>query len=335
MIDNEEGAVADPLVSICIPAYNSASFIEKTLNSISSQSYRNLEILVGDNCSTDSTGEIIERLRQSDSRIVHVRHQSNLGYVGNLNRLLELSRGEYVAFYHSDDVYEPSIVQREVQVLTTNPEVMGVFAKAKNFNHDSDVGRPLKQRFLESPLLKKGEGYVWGGLSSFLPLLLEHGNVFVCPSFMARRRSFDRTGLWCDSYQGVEDVNLWLKFLRHELPLAIITDCLINYRIHDASGSASLSSRAVGFLKEMQFKLLDDFLRDHAPALPARQLRRYQKRKSKEYLKIARSYQDANQYGRYLEYVQRSRDAYAFPFYTKRMLMQRFPQLYFKLTRSP
>ena len=326
--------MAQPLVSICVPAYNSAKFIEQTLKSLTSQSYRNLEILVGDNCSTDATGDIVARLQQADGRIVHVRHQSNLGYVGNLNRLLELSQGGLVAFYHSDDVYEPTIVQREVQVLSANLEVSGVFAKAKNFNDDLSAGRQMKQRFLEDPLLKKGEGYVWGGLYSFLPLMLLHGNFFICPSFMARRECFQRTGPWCDKYQGLEDVSLWLRFLRHELPLAIITDCLINYRIHDASGTAALSSCGFGYLNEMLFRIIDDFLREYDPAIPARHLKQYRKRKAKEYLKIARSHQGANQYDKYLEYVRRSLGCYSFPPFSKRLLMQRFPQLYFKLTRT-
>ncbi len=324
--------MADPLVSVCIPAYNSANFIEQTLNSISAQTYREMEILVGDNCSTDTTGAIIDRLRQADGRIIHVKHDSNLGYVGNLNKLLELSQGEYVAFYHSDDVYEPTMVQREVQVLSVNAAVAGVFCKAKNFHDDLNAGRPLKQRFLETSGLKKGAGYVWGDLAAFLPLILTHGNVFVCPSFMARRTSFDLVGQWRDTYLGLEDINLWLRFLRQELPLAVITDCLINYRIHEASGTAALKTLAPGFQKEMHFKLLDDYLQRHAPAVAAEHLRRYRKRKAKEFLKIARTYQKAKDYGKYREYVERSRAAYSFPFYSNRAFMQRFPQLYFKMT---
>lgn len=325
--------MAEPLVSICVPTYNSARFIEETLNSITSQTYRNVEILVGDNCCTDGTGDIVERLRQTDPRIVHVRHESNLGYVGNLNRLLELARGEYVAFYHADDVYEPTLVQREVDVLSGDSRLAGVFCQANQFGYDLSVARPCIQRFLvnaRSPL-RQEPGYVWGDLPAFLQLLLKNGNVFFCPSFMTRRDSFQKTGLWSDDYVGVEDINLWLRFLLNDLPLAIITEHLINYRIHEFSGTSTLSARGVGYLKDSHFRLFDDFLREHGEGIPPRLRRAYRRRKGKQMLRIACAYRGVGDYANYLDYLARSREAYSFPLWSKRGFMQLFPQRGFRM----
>lgn len=327
--------MTQPLVSVCIPAYNSAAFIEETLNSVTAQSYGNLEILVGNNCSTDATGEIVDRLAQKDGRIVQIRHERNLGYVGNLNKLLELSRGEYVAFFHADDVYQPTMVQREMEVLEGNPAVAAVFCKAKNFSDDVNAARPCKQRFLKpNDRMKQGAGYLWGGLDAFLPIFLKEGNFIVCSSFLTRKSALALSGSWSDEYVGPEDLNLWLRFLNKGLALAVITDYLIYYRKHAASGTAALRAIAPGFQRDNHFQLLDDFLKK-APGVPERQVRAYRVRKAKIMLKVARAYHDMGDQGNFQEYLERSRRAFGFPLWTKRGLLQRFPQLCFRMGVNP
>jgi glycosyltransferase involved in cell wall biosynthesis len=71
-------------VSVCIPAYNSGSFIEATLRSIMNQTFSNLEIIISDNASTDSTAEIIQELSREDKRIRFIKNESNIGYVKNI-----------------------------------------------------------------------------------------------------------------------------------------------------------------------------------------------------------------------------------------------------------
>ncbi|TGU70059.1 glycosyltransferase family 2 protein [Geomonas terrae] len=324
--------MTQPLVSVCIPAYNGAAFIGQTLESVIAQSYENVEILVGNNCSTDATGEIIDRFCARDPRVVHVRHEKNLGYVGNLNTLFAMAKGEYVAFYHADDVYQPTLVQKEVEILDANPEVGAVFCKAKNFCDDLEQARRCKQRFLKpGGAMKQGDGYLWGGMDAFLPIFLREGNFIVCPSFMTRRGALERAGLWSDAYVGPEDLNLWLRYLKNGVPLAVITDYLIYYRKHTASGTATLRAISPGFQRDNHFRLLDDFLGENPTAAPAHHLRAYRKRKAKIMLKVAGAYREMGDTANYREYVDRSLKACRLPFLTKRGLVQRFPQLAFRL----
>lgn len=327
--------MTQPLVSVCIPAYNSAAFIEETLVSVLAQSYRNIEILVGNNCSTDATGEVIDRLRQADARIVHVKHEQNLGYVGNLNRLFELSSGEFVAFFHADDVYHPTLLEREMAVLRENSSVCAVFCKAKNFTSDVNAARRVKQRFLKPGThMKQGNGYLWGGLEAFLPIFLKQGNFIVCPSFLTRRSSFELAGPWSDSYVGPEDLNLWLRYLKHGLPLAVVTDYLICYRKHAASGSSALSAIAPGFQRDNHFRLLDDFLKEQE-GVPEPQVVSYRKRKAKIMMKVAYAYHRMSDTGNFQEYLERSRQSFRFPIWTKRGLLQRYPLQLFKAGVRP
>ena len=92
----------DKLVSIIIPVYNLENYIENCLNSIISQTYRNLEILVIDDGSTDRSGEIIKAMAENDTRIVYIR-QNNAGVSAARNNGLDRAKGDYIMFADGDD----------------------------------------------------------------------------------------------------------------------------------------------------------------------------------------------------------------------------------------
>lgn len=100
----------NPLISVIIPVFNTEKQLERCLNSITSQSYKNLEIIVIDNGSCDSSPEICDAFEKADSRI-KVFHQENKGLSNSRNRGIALSHGEYIAFVDSDDfIYEDMLL---------------------------------------------------------------------------------------------------------------------------------------------------------------------------------------------------------------------------------
>lgn len=105
-----------PLVSVIIPAYNAEQFIEETLRSARRQTYRNLEILVVDDGSTDATPELVAHMAAGDPRIQLIR-QENGGVVRARNRALEEARGRYVAPLDADDLWFPEKIERQVRAL--------------------------------------------------------------------------------------------------------------------------------------------------------------------------------------------------------------------------
>lgn len=99
-----------PLVSIAIPTYNRADlYLKDALHSALEQSYPNLEIIVADNCSTDSTEQLLGRFK--DRRINYVRHDKNIGANNNFNYCLNVARGDYFLLLHSDDLIDTDFVQ--------------------------------------------------------------------------------------------------------------------------------------------------------------------------------------------------------------------------------
>lgn len=97
-----------PLVSVALCTYNGAKFLNEQLDSILSQSYRNLEIVIVDDGSKDNTWQILEEYAISDDRIRLHRNKHNLGYTANFARAIELCSGDFIALSDQDDIWEPA-----------------------------------------------------------------------------------------------------------------------------------------------------------------------------------------------------------------------------------
>lgn len=109
--------IKKPLVSVIISAFNAENTIEKSVESISYQSYKNLEILVSDDCSTDKTYEMLMKMNSKDERIVVIKNQKNLGLTKCLNNLLNLANGEYIARHDADDISKKVRIERQLNYL--------------------------------------------------------------------------------------------------------------------------------------------------------------------------------------------------------------------------
>lgn len=220
-----------PLVSVCVPTYNDGPFVLASLVSILNQTYTNLEILVGDDASTDNTPEIIRSLQ--DPRLHYQRNSTNLGQFENVNRLIRCARGEYIAIYHSDDIYEPQIVEKEVDFLETHPEAGAVFALDRWIDQN---GRVLGQTRLPRGVRTN----TCLGLADVMPLLLRYKNRLLRgPTFMGRVEVFRRVGLFNPSdFDIAGDLEMWLRILTM-FKVAILDEPLMRYRI----GATQVSSR--------------------------------------------------------------------------------------------
>ena len=105
-----------PLVSVIIPVYNVAPYLREALDSVLHQTYRNLEIIVIDDGSTDGSSEICDEYAKNDSRI-HVIHQPNRGLSAARNVGIDLATGEIIAFLDSDDVYDIDFIDKMLNAL--------------------------------------------------------------------------------------------------------------------------------------------------------------------------------------------------------------------------
>ena len=110
-----------PVVSVLMTAYNRASYISSSIESVLAQTLGDFELLVTDNCSTDGTFDIAKRYERLDSRIRVVQNERNLGQFGNRNRAAELARGGLLKYHDSDDLMYPHCLAVMVPMLLSEP----------------------------------------------------------------------------------------------------------------------------------------------------------------------------------------------------------------------
>lgn len=112
-----------PLVSIGIPAFNRAAMLRRSLDSVLSQDYFNIQIIVSDNASTDETESVCEEYKLMDQRILYFRQATNIGAVGNFMEVLKQAKGEYYMWLGDDDWVDSTYVSRCVSVLMSDQGV--------------------------------------------------------------------------------------------------------------------------------------------------------------------------------------------------------------------
>ena len=140
------------LVSIIMPAYNAATFIEETLDSVLAQSYSNWELLIADDCSSDNTREIIEHYMQKDARMKLIPLEENHGPGLARDKAIEMAQGKYIAFLDSDDLWTSDKLEKQIAfmqkedlafsyasyyIINEASEQTGVFKTRETISYDS------------------------------------------------------------------------------------------------------------------------------------------------------------------------------------------------------
>lgn len=116
--------IKNPKVTIHLPVYNGENYLEIQLDSLLNQTFTDFELLITDNCSTDSTNEICQRYAQADDRVRYHIHPKNIGATANFDSGVELAKGEYFKWAAHDDFHHPEFLQACVDVLDNNPDVV-------------------------------------------------------------------------------------------------------------------------------------------------------------------------------------------------------------------
>jgi GT2 family glycosyltransferase len=239
-----------PLVSIVVPAYNAERFLGEALASIRAQTYRNLEIIVCDDASTDATSAIAQGT--GDERVRYLCNESTLGGYGAMNRGAGESRGEFVAIYHADDVYDPRIVEREVEFLRQHREVGAVFCLDRFIDETGSEYARLKlpESLANIRVLDAG---------TLAENLLRHKNTFLrTPSVMFRRTAFDAVGGFDQKGFGIAaDLDMWAR-VSLEYPIGLLDEYLMGYRHYTAQWSKQYERMRTE--PEMYFAVMDRHL---------------------------------------------------------------------------
>jgi len=200
-----------PIVSILVPCYNHALFLDDCLESLVSQSYENIEVIICDDCSQDNSFDIIRswenRLRERFSRVQLLRNEANRGVTGNINKMLLLAQGEYIKLLASDDALSKNAIEAFLNFMTANPAADIVFSNGKvigehqKYSDAEALGRCKK--IYEKPPLLEGDS---------LKERIYFCNELSAPCAFYRKKVFEQYGLFDESFS-IEDLEFWLRLL--------------------------------------------------------------------------------------------------------------------------
>lgn len=121
--------VTQPRVTIGLPVYNGADYLEEALESIVNQTFTGFELIITDNASTDDTAAICHRFAARDARIRYYRNPKNVGAAKNYNLSVMLARGEYFKWAAHDDLMASSLLEKSVRYLDDHPEAVMVYGR--------------------------------------------------------------------------------------------------------------------------------------------------------------------------------------------------------------
>ena len=139
-----------PKVSLLIPTYNGEKYLAECLDSVLLQTFSDFEVLVVDDCSTDTTLEIAGEYAARDNRIRVLRNEKNLGLVGNWNHCVELASGEWIKFVFQDDLIEPECLEAMLEASALNGSIV---ACQRNFAFMEGISESTQQDYLNRPTL--------------------------------------------------------------------------------------------------------------------------------------------------------------------------------------
>lgn len=202
--------MTEGLVSSITPVYNSEKYIEATLLSILSQSYQNIEIIVVDDCSTDNTAAIINKMADKYRQIKYYRLEQNSGAAVARNKGIELAQGQFIAFIDSDDIWKPEKLERQISVVK-NQKAEFVFTAIEIIDSDGKTiksKRPVREEIGYKFLLKN--------------TMIATSSVLIDVSKTGKfRMPFIRSG---------QDYATWLLLLRNGRTAYGVNEALVQYR---------------------------------------------------------------------------------------------------------
>lgn len=238
------------LVSICIPVFNGEQTIRKTIDSVIKQTYKNLEIIIVDNCSTDTTVKIVQEFKDPRIRLIlNDIHVPCAEY--NWNRCFQYVHGVFMAIFHADDVYSPQMVSRQIETFNEFPEVGSVFTRGNIINeNDVIIGE-----------LKLPHGITGQERYTYFPLMnsmLENGNFLTCSSAMIRSDLYKKLSPFrYGQFGSSSDLDMWLRASKCA-SVIILDEKLMNYRISKTQGTHVLNlgrTNIADFFRVMDFHI--------------------------------------------------------------------------------
>lgn len=228
-----------PTISVCIPTYNGAAFLADTLASVAAQTFRDFEVLIVDDQSSDETLAVAERFAATDPRARVIRNVERAGSsAANANRCAAHARGEWIKFLFQDDLMAPTCLARMLDAGQRGPLVIAWH----DYLFAPDVSDSVRQFYETLPTIRETLPTTYAKPDELCAAVVRHlGINFVGPtsSSFVRRDCFERFGGFTPDVAMFPDLEFWMRVGSNE-GMAIAREPLVTFRVHNQSISAQL-----------------------------------------------------------------------------------------------
>lgn len=235
-----------PKISICIATFNRREFLKETINSVTRQTYKNIEIIISDDCSTIVLDDIVNSFK--DERIFFFKQEKNIGFIKNWNFCINKSTGEYIKILGDDDILNNDCIENEIKLILTNKvnficsnyetiDKEGNFIINKKFNNNSF--RLLnKSGFIdENQLLKK---YFLGKIRIGLP-----------SSITFKKEIINEIGLFDENIGCPADIDMWMRMVNKNI-LYYNDNILLKMRRHSDNLSKQIQKKFFSHKEDLE-----------------------------------------------------------------------------------
>ncbi|MDA3838912.1 MAG: glycosyltransferase, partial [Candidatus Delongbacteria bacterium] len=205
-----------PKISVIMSVYNSEKFLREAIDSILDQSFSDFEFIITDDCSTDNSLKILKEYSIKDDRIVLLKNSENIGLTKNLNRMLDIAKGKYIARMDADDISLSNRFEMQFDFMENNPEIGVLGSNIRYFGMiDRITNHPLEHNEIKVGLLFK--------------CVMNH------PSIIFRKEVIDKHNFRYDeNFKISQDYELWSRMIYYT-KFANLKDVLVDYRFESSN----------------------------------------------------------------------------------------------------
>jgi glycosyltransferase involved in cell wall biosynthesis len=205
-----------PKITILMSVYNGLPFLEDSIQSILNQSFKDFEFLIIDDCSSDTSLEVLETYIKKDERIRLIKNNKNQGLGYNLKKGVELAKGDYIARMDDDDISLPHRLQTQYDFATKNPDIDIIGSYATDIDENGNEKGLRKMPISNDDIIK----YIWT-----CPII--HPTAFIKKEALIKAGSYGNE-------KRRQDYALWFRCAKAGLKFANIPEPLLKYRFEDS-----------------------------------------------------------------------------------------------------
>lgn len=232
-----------PLISICIPTYNGAAYLQEALDSVLAQTYKNIEVIVSDDASQDPTLQLVEQFKEKVDFPVRICKHTPAGIGANWNHCVQKAKGKYIKFLFQDDVLKPTCIEKMVALALQHKNVGLVYCKREIIAQEDNKFtknwiNKFKNLHTHWEALKVNTGVLSGKdyLKDVKLLDAPQNKIGEPPAVLLHKNVFKKVGYFNTQLKQALDIEYWYRLLPY-FDIAFIDEPLVKFRLHSQQAS--------------------------------------------------------------------------------------------------